>query len=69
MNILEGQLSAQGTTIGIIISRFNSLVTEKLLSGSIDCLKRHGADEKNITVAWCPGAFEISSIAKKFICS
>src|SRR5213078_4753103 len=46
-------------TYGIVVSRFNSLVTRELLNGAHDCLLRHGAQEKDITVAWVPGAGEI----------
>ena len=46
-------------------SRFNEFITNKLLGGAVDGLVRHGADEKNITVAWIPGAFEIPVVAQK----
>lgn len=59
MQIFEGQLSASGIKFGIIVTRYHEFITSKLLSGSIDCLKRHGASENNISVAWVPGAFEI----------
>ena len=59
---IEGMLSAEGHSYGIVVSRFNSLVTSHLLDGALDCLKRHGADEKNITVVYCPGAFEIPQL-------
>ncbi|KRU26566.1 6,7-dimethyl-8-ribityllumazine synthase [Clostridium sporogenes] len=65
MKIYEGRLAAEGLKVGIIVSRFNEFITSKLLSGSIDCLKRHGAKEDNIEVCWVPGAFEIPVIAKK----
>ena len=65
MNIVEGNLLAQGLKFGIVVSRFNEFITSKLLSGAEDTLVRHGADEENITVAWVPGAFEIPLVAKK----
>lgn len=65
MKILEGQLSAEGLKIGIVVSRFNEFITSKLLSGAEDTLRRHGANGDDITVAWVPGAFEIPLIAKK----
>ncbi|NFI07872.1 6,7-dimethyl-8-ribityllumazine synthase [Clostridium botulinum] len=65
MKIYEGRLTAEGLKVGIIVSRFNEFITSKLLAGSIDCLKRHGAKEDNIEVCWVPGAFEIPVIAKK----
>lgn len=65
LTVLEGQLNAQGKSFGIVISRFNSLVTRELLHGACDCLLRHGAEEKNITVAWVPGAGEIPQALRK----
>ena len=63
----EGQLNAKGKRFGIIVSRFNNFLTDKLLEGAIDCLKRHGADEADISVAYVPGAFEIPLAAVKFV--
>ena len=65
MKIVEGKLSAKGYKFAIIVSRFNNLITEKLLEGAIDCIVRHDGDEKNITVIKVPGSFEIPLIAKK----
>ena len=65
MKILEGQLKADNLKFGIVVGRFNEFISSKLLSGSIDCLVRHGADNEDITVAWVPGAFEIPLVAKK----
>ncbi|MCP4051423.1 MAG: 6,7-dimethyl-8-ribityllumazine synthase [bacterium] len=65
MRVLEGILDAKGIKSAIIVSRFNSFITERLLSGSIDSLTRHGADQKDIDVIWVPGAFEIPLTAKK----
>ncbi|KOR27088.1 6,7-dimethyl-8-ribityllumazine synthase [Clostridium sp. L74] len=65
MKVYEGKLTAEGLKVGIIVSRFNEFITSKLLSGSIDCLKRHGAKEDNIEICWVPGAFEIPVVAKK----
>lgn len=64
MNIVEGILSARGRSFGLVVSRFNGLVTEQLLQGAVDCLTRHGADADRITVVRCPGAFEIPQIAQ-----
>ena len=63
MRTIEGQLSAGGYSFGIVVSRFNSLVTKPLLDGALDCLRRHGAAENNITVVHSPGAFEIPQLA------
>ncbi|MFA6350681.1 MAG: 6,7-dimethyl-8-ribityllumazine synthase [Candidatus Omnitrophota bacterium] len=62
---IEGNLIAKGKKFGIAISRFNDLVTKELLSGCIDTLVRHGAEEKEIQVVWAPGAYEIPLVAQK----
>jgi 6,7-dimethyl-8-ribityllumazine synthase len=61
----EGNLEAKGLRFGIIVSRFNSFISERLLEGAVDALVRHGADDKVIHVARVPGAFEIPLAAKK----
>ena len=65
MNTIEGMLSARGRSFGIVVSRFNGLVTEQLLLGATDCLIRHGAEAKEITVVRCPGSFEIPQVAQR----
>lgn len=66
INLIEGKVVAkEGMRVGIIASRFNSFIVEKLLDGAVDGLVRHGVDEKNITAVWVPGAFEIPLIAQK----
>jgi 6,7-dimethyl-8-ribityllumazine synthase len=69
MNCKEysGQLNAKGLKFGIVVSRFNDLFTGQLLKGSVDCLVRHGADEKNIDIVWVPGAFELPLALKKMV--
>jgi 6,7-dimethyl-8-ribityllumazine synthase len=57
----HAQLSGEGRRIGIVVARFNELITKQLLSGARDCLLRHGVSEDAITVAWVPGAWEIPS--------
>lgn len=64
-NILEGNLTAEGLKLGIVVARFNEFITSKLLSGAIDTLHRHSANDDDIDVAWVPGAFEIPLAAKK----
>jgi 6,7-dimethyl-8-ribityllumazine synthase len=64
-NLIEGNLSAEGIKVGIVVGRFNEFITGKLLSASLDCIKRHNGNESDIDVAWVPGAFEIPLIAKK----
>ncbi len=65
MKNIEGNLSAKGLKFAIIVSRFNNLITEKLLEGAVDCIVRHDGNEKNITVVRVPGSFEIPLTAKK----
>ncbi len=60
---IEGSLIAKGKKFGIVASRFNDFVTKELISGCIDTLVRHGAQEQDLTVAWVPGAFEIPILA------
>ncbi|PWB76440.1 6,7-dimethyl-8-ribityllumazine synthase [candidate division GN15 bacterium] len=59
----EGSLDAKGMKIALVVSRFNNFFTDKLLSGALDCLIRHGAAEKNLEVAYVPGSFEIPVVA------
>ena len=63
--VLEGQLAAGGSRFAVVVSRFNGLITGKLLEGALDCLKRHGCPEENIEIAWVPGAFELPLVAQK----
>jgi 6,7-dimethyl-8-ribityllumazine synthase len=56
---VEGNMTAAGLSFGIVVSRWNDFITKALLEGALDALKRHGADENRITVAWVPGSFEI----------
>ena len=63
--IIEGMLDAKGKTFGIVVSRWNMFVVNKLLDGAIDALIRHGASDADISVAYCPGAFEIPLVAHK----
>ncbi|MGG4344611.1 6,7-dimethyl-8-ribityllumazine synthase [Paenibacillus lautus] len=63
--IFEGKLVSEGLKYGIVVGRFNEFITSKLLSGALDALKRHGAQDNEVDVAWVPGAFEIPLIAQK----
>ncbi|MCX5711825.1 MAG: 6,7-dimethyl-8-ribityllumazine synthase [Candidatus Omnitrophica bacterium] len=63
--VIEGNMIAKGKKFGIAVSRFNDLVTKELLSGCIDTLVRHGAEENEIHVVWAPGAYEIPLVAQK----
>ncbi len=63
--IIEGKLTAKGKKFGVVISRFNDLISSQLLLGTQDCLVRHECKQDDITVAWVPGSFEIPLVAKK----
>jgi 6,7-dimethyl-8-ribityllumazine synthase len=60
----EGKLNAKGFRFAIVVSRFNSFITERLLDGAVDALKRHGAEDKQIEIYKAPGSFEIPLVAK-----
>lgn len=63
----EGYLDGEGLRVGIVVGRFNSFVTQKLLDGALDCLDRHGVMEDDIDVFWVPGAWEIPAVAGKLV--
>ncbi len=67
MNILEGKLEGKGLKFGIVVSRFNSFITEQLLLGALDGLKRHGVADSDITVVKVPGSYEIPLVCKKLV--
>lgn len=67
--VTEGKLNARGMKFGIVVSRFNNFVTDRLLEGALDALKSHGGDEKDIDVFRVPGAFEIPLLAEKMAAS
>ena len=70
INLIEGKVVApEGMTVGIVASRFNEIIVNKLLGGAVDGLVRHGVSEKNITAVWVPGAFELPLAAKKMALS
>ncbi len=66
---IEGKLDASGKRFGIVVSRFNELVSGQLLRGAEDCLIRHGAKPDAIEAAWVPGAFEIAPVARRMALS
>jgi 6,7-dimethyl-8-ribityllumazine synthase len=67
--IIEGRLDAGGIKIGVIVSRFNHFITEKLLDGALDALKSHGGNEADLTIVRVPGAFEIPLVAERMAAS
>lgn len=64
---IEGNFDAKGYKFGIVLSRFNDFIGNRLLDGALDALKRHGAEETNISVVKVPGAFEIPSVLNKVV--
>jgi 6,7-dimethyl-8-ribityllumazine synthase len=64
MKVYEGKLSAKGLRLGIVISRFNDLITKELLSGAEDCWLRHDGLPSDLEITWVPGAFEIPVTAE-----
>lgn len=64
-HVLEGTYHGEGMRVGIVAARFNEFITNKLLAGALDMLRRHGVSEEDVDVAWVPGAFEIPLAAKK----
>jgi len=67
--VIEGKLDARQMKVGIIVSRFNNFITEKLLGGAMEALKQHGGEDENIDVVHVPGAFEIPLFAHKMAAS
>ena len=65
VHVLEGTYHGEGMRVGIVAARFNEFITNKLLAGALDMLRRHGVSEEDVDVAWVPGAFEIPLAAKK----
>jgi len=65
MKVYEGKLTGEGLKVALVVSRFNEFVSGRLLEGALDCLKRHGVDEKGITVYRVPGSFELPQVAAK----
>lgn len=68
-NLIEGKLSAKDFSFGIVVSRFNDFISQKLLDGALDCLARHEAEELKIDVIKVPGSFEIPVVADKMAAS
>ncbi len=65
MKTYQGKLQAKGLKIGIVVSRFNSFVSDRLLEGALDALQKMGAQDADLTVYKVPGAFEVPLVAKK----
>jgi 6,7-dimethyl-8-ribityllumazine synthase len=63
--VVKADLIAKGLNVGIVVSRFNELVTNRLLDGCLDALVRHGVAEGDVTVYWVPGSFELPYLASR----
>ncbi len=63
--VYEGRITGEGRKFGIVVSRFNEFISLRLLEGAMDCLRRHGTNDDDITVVWVPGAFDIPAVAKR----
>lgn len=60
-----GELVGEGLKFALVAARFNEFITGKLVDGCLDGLKRHGVADEAVTLAWCPGAFEMPLVAQK----
>jgi 6,7-dimethyl-8-ribityllumazine synthase len=65
MRTIQGALDGKGKRFALVVSRFNELITTRLLEGAVDALQRHGVAEGDLTTVWVPGAFEIPLLAQK----
>jgi 6,7-dimethyl-8-ribityllumazine synthase len=64
--ILEGIFDVKNKKFAIVVSRWNQFIVSKLLDGALDAFRRHKVEDANITIAWCPGSFEIPFVVQKF---
>jgi 6,7-dimethyl-8-ribityllumazine synthase len=62
---IQGQVRGEGRRFGIVVGRFNELITRSLLAGARDCLARHGAADEDVDVVWVPGAWELAGAARR----
>jgi len=69
VNTFEGNLVGKGLKVGIVVGRFNDLITMRLLDGAKDALKRHGVEQEDVELAFVPGAFELPLVTKKMAMS
>ena len=67
--VIEGHFAGEGRKFGVAVSRFNAFITQHLLDGAVDTLRRHGVDDEDITAVWVPGAYELPMIVKRMAAS
>ena len=69
MTTYEGKLSGKGMKFGLVVGRFNELISGRLYEGALDCLRRHDVADTDVDAAWVPGAFEMPLVAKRLAAS
>jgi 6,7-dimethyl-8-ribityllumazine synthase len=69
MTTYEGKLNGKGMKFGLVVGRFNELISGRLYEGALDCLRRHDVDDADVDAAWVPGAFEMPLVARKLAAS
>ncbi len=69
LQTIEGKMNAEGLRVALVVTRFNSFITDQLLLGALDALRRHGASDKDIEVVRVPGAFELPQVARRIAAS
>ena len=67
--VVEGKLSAAGLRLALVVSRFNSIITDRLVEGALDAIHRTGGDTETVVIAKTPGAFEIPAVVKRLAAS
>jgi 6,7-dimethyl-8-ribityllumazine synthase len=65
MTTYEGKLNGEGMKFGLVVGRFNELISSRLYDGALDCLRRHDVADSDVDTAWVPGAFELPLVARK----
>ena len=64
---IKGDMNGQGLHVGVVVARFNEIITRKLLDSAVETLERHGVRDEDISVSWVPGSFELSVVAKAMV--
>lgn len=64
---IKGDMNGQGLRVGVVVARFNEIITRKLLDSAVETLERHGVRDEDISVSWVPGSFELSVVAKAMV--
>ena len=69
MTTYEGMLNGKGMKFGLVVGRFNELISGRLYEGALDCLRRHDVADDDVEIAWAPGAFELPLVAQRLAAS